>query len=157
MNQKPEKTLFFIKPYIELEKAVEIRVKAHELLRDRIKVDFKILESFLTSLLEKEFWIEFYAPVGITYPKVPEIIGSDFGSCFYGVDGEVLEGNGIILALREVVGSRHLKENPPWTIRGMYGHYNNDSGLEHRTVVHASTPDQVERDFEIFRKRGIIT
>src|SRR3989344_4969860 len=151
-----EKTLFFIKPYIDFKKAEEIIEYGHSLLTGRGWL-FRAVEQFRTSPQTLEFYLDFYSQIGEKYPEVLQTMASDFASCPRGLVGEVLEGKEIIERVRSVLGpSRIVEENLEWTIRGQYGHYKQDGKL-HRTVAHCSTKDEVKKDFRIFKRANIIS
>ncbi|MBU4086750.1 MAG: hypothetical protein KKB21_04205 [Nanoarchaeota archaeon] len=150
-----EKTVFFVKPYIDPKTAAEILVAKDSPLRER--TDFRIVRAFATPILSLEFWEDFYSQVAQKHPVPFRKMCDDFASCQYGILGEVLEGEGVIEHMRDVMGrSRVIRENPKWTVRGMYDSYNNE-GKEWRTATHASTPDEVAKDLEVLARHRIIS
>lgn len=100
--------------------------------------------------------MDFYSQIGESYPEVLDEMARDFASCRNGLVGNILEGPNITDALREILGDRQFDRNPKWTLRGTYFKHNNPEMLEHRTVAHASTSDEVEKDFKVFKKYGIL-
>lgn len=151
-----ERTLFFIKPYVEPEMAAEIIRQRNKLIKQRIR--FNVIEQIEAPTLSLEGWLEFYSAVREKYPTICLEMCRDFSSCPYPIIGDITEGRGIIQIQREVLGeSRIVEENPIGTIRRKYGKYNNPDNLGWRTVAHASsTPEQAEDDLEVFRKHRII-
>ncbi|MEK6820263.1 MAG: hypothetical protein AABX71_00960 [Nanoarchaeota archaeon] len=114
------------------------------------------MAEFSTPRLPLEFYMEFYSQIGINFPGVLEIMTRDFASCSCGLIGDVLQGVSITDILREILGPRRFEENPSWTIRGRYFSYNNPDMLGHRTVAHASTKDEVDKDFRVFVKYNLV-
>jgi len=150
-----EKTLIFIKPYIELAKAEEILEYGYAQLKKRGD-NPKVIEDFITFQLPLDFFLEFYSQIGERYPEVLQTMASDFSSCPHGLRGHILKGEDIIEKYRLILGPRIIEQNPPWTIRGRYGEYKRD-GKGHRTVAHCSTRDEAQKDFMIFKKWNLIS
>jgi len=154
-----ERTLFFVKDYIEPEMANVILDYRDYLLIKRgarfIKTNRFIFH------LSTEQYKEFYQPIRKEFPEIHELMCNDFGESQYPIVGDILEGDfeidgrGLINTVRYVLGHRIIEQAEPWTIRGKFGRYK-QNGKGWRTVAHASTRDQVERDIELFRKWGVI-
>jgi nucleoside-diphosphate kinase len=66
----------------------------------------------------------------------------------------VLEGVHAAENLRKIVGDTDASEAHPSTIRGRYGHMSmehaDDAGSTYKNLVHASEPEEAEREIEIW-------
>lgn len=165
-----ERTLFFTKSYIPERAAGKILEYLDPALLNQQKelfplhspVRYSVDETFIFANLSLQQWQEFYMQLRKGHPKVHDYMCRDFASQPHGIWGLVISGDrqrngnrGIIEVVRDCLGDRILQKNPQWTIRGKFGKIN-QKGIGHRTVAHASTRDQAERDIELFRKWRII-
>ena len=153
-----DKTVFFVKPYIPLDKAKEIINYRNYLLRLR-GVGFTVLESFSTIPLPKKFWQDFYRQIAEEYPNVFKDMVYDFSNCSSGILGDVLgglEGKAILEPVRKILGPRQIDIAPHWTIRRRYGKLERE-GKGHRTVAHASTYEEVDKDLRVLVEYEIIS
>jgi len=151
-----EKTLFFVKPYIEPQKAAEIIGYMNYMLTES---KFSILGSFDVDNLSLSVWKEFYSQIRPEYPDVFEKMTKSFASSEYGLIGEVIEGKNIMTRVRYILGPRIIEDTDPVQIRSAqkYGLYNNPEKESYKTVAHASTEDSLKKDFRIFAREGIIS
>lgn len=148
-----ERTLFFVKPYIDLATASEILAYRDALLARRTQ--FKAVASFTTQAMSLKFWQDFYSQIEAKHPTPFRLMCNDFASCS-GIVGDVLEGEDILRITREIMGAnRIIGSNSQNTVRGRFDHYRNE-GKEWRNCTHASTTDEVAKDLAIFTKYGIV-
>ena len=95
------------------------------------------------------FWKEFYSQLE------PEILGRVLRSYAYKNGGEIalslIRGDNIISNIRSLTGPTRYEANSKETIRGKFGPYELPD-----TLVHASSPEEVEKDIRILRKYNLI-
>jgi len=152
VKSKTERTLFFVKPdcespYIDQATALEIIA----FLEDNLENNFKRLAAIRTQRIPKEFYEQFYAHLKADYSAVLEKMSTEFAGKRLAVF--VYEGPEIIQRVKEIAGPTKYEENiGKNTIREKFG--NPDMG--YRTVVHASSPEEVAKDFQIIKDYKLI-
>lgn|GEM_PF-4812981 len=95
--------------------------------------------------MPREGWGKFYEHVEEGYPEIYETMISDFAG--KPIAFTVPTGKNIATIVKRLAGPTKYEDNPSWTIRGKWGPYETP-----HTIVHASDPDQVERDIRILIK-----
>lgn len=153
-----ERTAFIIKPYIDSETAQEIIAVRNHLIWEN-GAEFRIACPFSYPNLNLNQWREFYKPIISRVP--PEIYDSmceDFASQKYALRGDIIEKTdnstqSLIDLLREITGD--FRNPALGTIRQIFGDYKKEN-KSWRTVVHASTREDVSRELEFLANLGII-
>jgi nucleoside diphosphate kinase len=142
-----ERTIFFVKPYLDKSQALEIV----NLLEEKLEDGFTRVLGIRTGRIPKEFWLEFYQHVEAKYPIPYEKMCSEFAGKSIALF--IYQGQDITQRIRKIVGPTFYQENiGKGTIRELFA----DPNISYRTAVHASDREGVDQDFRIFKKWNII-
>ena len=145
------KTSFFVKPH-----ALELADDIFEYLEFCLKKSgiYEIKDRKRADINEK-FIMEFYSHVKTINPAGFEKILKTYSGI---VDLAIIFGEDIIYRVKDITGPTNYKDNSFLTIRGKFGKilYGEKGYSLLNTLVHASSPEEVERDFEILKKYEII-
>jgi len=142
-----EKTAFFVKPH-----ALRLAKDIFEYLELNICASgsYHIKERKMAHI-SLRFIMEFYPYVKTRNSKnFEEMLKTYCGN----IDLTILTGKNIVQRVKDIVGSTNYKDNSPLTIRGKFGRilYGEKGYNLPNTLVHASSLDEVERDFRILKK-----
>ena len=152
MEEKIERTLFFIKPDCEtpkIDKASALEIIAF--LENKLEKDFKRVFGKRTKDLPEEFYRDFYSQLEKDWPDVLEKMSTEFTDKSIAVF--VYEGPNIMQRIRDIMGPRLYEENiGEGTIRELFG----TSDMGYKTVVHASDKEGKRKDFLVFKKWNLI-
>lgn len=137
-------TVFFVKPHI-----IQKREEIFEYLTNHIEnpEDFNIFFRKRFEDTPKQFWRDFYSHMKETYPTELENMAVQFENYKKGIDLALIRGKDIAKRVKKITGETLYKKNPDWTIRGHFGPYKLPN-----TIVHASDPEQVEKDIDVIKR-----
>jgi len=158
LREGEEVSFFFTKPYLNWAQALDIYAYRDLFInRENVsEVRFHVPQEYLTL----EFWTDFYSHVFENYPETAQGMVEDFSNPeHYGIDASVLrgtiKGEGIARFIKRLSGEK-IRGNPRYTIREKFRDLANPNGLEHRTVVHSSSPEETLRDLKICERHHLL-
>ncbi len=147
-----ERTLFFVKPdcrnpHIDKATALEII----NFLEEKLGNDFKRVLGIRTQPLSKEFYLDFYSHLKEEWSEILKEMTDEFNNKSLAVF--VYEGPDIIRRVKQIAGPTKYTDNiGKGTIRKVFGNPN----MKYRTIVHASDREGIRKDFQTFKKWGLI-
>jgi len=145
------KTSFFVKPH-----ALELADPIIDYLEFCLKESsIYTIKNRKKASITPEFIMEFYSHVkDINFKNFEEMLRTYVGI----VDLAVIYGDNIIRKVRDIAGPTNYGDNSSLTIRGKFGRilYGEKGYVMPNTIVHASSSEEVERDFRILKKYNLI-
>ena len=161
MNASSEKLPITVKPHVERALILDIVYFYQDSLRKE-GINFRKIAGVRLKP-ERAYWEEHYQNViRKGYPEVFEKMVEDFDTCEdsgKGIDGLTTfifyEGqSGLITASKEIAGLTFPKQfgKTRKTIREYFG----NPEMDHRTFIHVPSPEEVEENFNLMRKYGIL-
>ncbi len=147
MSDSKEFTIFFVKPPFYV-----MRKKIYNAFFERLVLGDHI-EWRGQPRTVADFYREFYADVEAKNPDGFNVMVEKYPRTSGGlIDLARISGEGIVQRVKEIVGPTRYEDNfGKNTLREQFGPF-----VLPNTVVHASTPEEVERDIEILIKYNLM-